>query len=222
VLFGTNGWRVEQVIPLRKPQQKQDGFVKKREEWIKNWVARKYSKPKFPSRPIPGPFTSSTVQVETEEPNTTIQPESSTKKESLLFFSPTIRPKIDPRDPSRSKSRLEPTLQPDNTRDDKSITNELKSSRLLEKYSSARQKVKNSLFHKVDKKNTTKKQRGGVPVGANTDIFRNYGGGKLSQADFERQILGVSTATEISVKSMICIKGRCFNADDMGKLLSKK
>merc|ERR1711981_1200272 len=67
----------------------------------------------------------------------------STKKESLLFFSPTIRPKIDPRDPSRSKSRLEPTLQPDNTRDDKSITNELKSSRLLEKYSSARQEENN-------------------------------------------------------------------------------
>jgi hypothetical protein len=218
VLFGTNGWRVEQVIPLRKPQQKQDGFVKKREEWIKNWVARKYSKPKFPSRPIPGPFTSSTVQVETEEPNTTIQPESSTKKESLLFFSPTIRPKKH----NEPKTRLEPTIQPKNIGDEKSIPNELKSSRLLEKYSSARQKVKNSLFHKVDKKNPTKKLRGGVPVGANTDIFRNYGGGKLSQADFERQILGVSTATEISVKSMICIKGRCFNADDMGKLLSKK
>jgi hypothetical protein len=57
---------------------------------------------------------------------------------------------------------------------------------------------------------------GGVPLGANKDIHRSYGGKQLSQADFESQILGVSSATEISVKSMICVKGRCFNADDVG------
>ena len=61
--------------------------------------------------------------------------------------------------------------------------------------------------------------RGGVPLGANTDVFKSYAGDKLSQAEFERVVLGVSTATEISVKSEICVKGHCFNADDMGKLL---
>lgn len=229
---------VEQIIPLRKPQidhpfkkrTEKDGYVKKREEWIKNWVARKYNK--GPKRPRLGPLTSTTIQEESDNP-TTLQPEQE-DKDTLIFFSPTIRPK---------QISLEPTVQPKTSRFnvDFDVTvrdgtvqkskapsvNELKSS-LLEKYSSARQKVKNSLFHKVDKHQPPKKGVGlalgagsGVPRGANVDLFRNYGGDKLSQAEFERQVLGVSTATEISVKSMICIKGRCFNADDMGKLLYK-
>ena len=171
-------------------------------------------------------------QEESDNP-TTLQPEQE-DKDTLIFFSPTIRPK---------QISLEPTVQPKTSRFnvDFDVTvrdgtvqkpkapsvNELKSS-LLEKYSSARQKVKNSLFHKVDKHQPPKKGVGlalgaspGVPRGSNIDLFRNYGGDKLSQAEFERQVLGVSTATEISVKSMICIKGRCFNADDMGKLLYK-
>merc|ERR1712106_806948 len=43
---------VEQVIPLRKPdgkyKKKTETKTKKREEWIKNWVQRKFNKPKFP------------------------------------------------------------------------------------------------------------------------------------------------------------------------------
>jgi hypothetical protein len=30
-----------------------EGVAKKREEWVKNWVARKYNKPKFPRGPVP-------------------------------------------------------------------------------------------------------------------------------------------------------------------------
>ena len=97
-------------------------------------------------------------------------------------------------------------------------------STLLEKYSSSRYKKKNknknSLFHREEVKSSPV-FGSGVVRGADTDLFRSYGGKSLSQSDFERQILGVSTATEISVKSMICVKGQCFNADDMGKLLSK-
>lgn len=82
-----------------------------------------------------------------------------------------------------------------------------------------RQKAISSIFSKQELPTRSKQKPNGVPRGANTDIFRSFGGSKLSQAEFERSILGVSTATEISVKSMICVKGRCFNADDMGKLL---
>merc|ERR1711981_455744 len=82
-----------------------------------------------------------------------------------------------------------------------------------------RQKAIKSIFSKPEIPTRSKQKLSGVPRGANTDVFRNFGGSKLSQAEFERSILGVSTATEISVKSMICVKGRCFNADDMGKLL---
>jgi hypothetical protein len=65
------------------------------------------------------------------------------------------------------------------------------------------------------------KQEAAVPnfrpaavLGANPERIRSYGGRQLSQSDFERSILGVSTATEISVKSIICVKGQCFNADE--------
>lgn len=73
--------------------------------------------------------------------------------------------------------------------------------------------VISNLYNKPETPAPVKKDNG-VPRGARTELFRNFGGASLSQADFERTILGVSTATEISVKSMICVKGRCFNADD--------
>ena len=105
------------------------------------------------------------------------------------------------------------------------VLSDLKSS-LLEKYSSTRLKnksksKKNSLFHREEVKSSPVPSFNGVPRGANSDLFRSYAGKSLSQSDFERQILGVSSQTEISVKSMICVKGQCFNADDMGKFVSK-
>ena len=47
------------MMVFRKPESrflKSGGLVKKREEWIKNWVSRKYNKPKFPRVVVP-PFT---------------------------------------------------------------------------------------------------------------------------------------------------------------------
>merc|ERR1711892_1094148 len=109
-------------------------------------------------------------------------------------------------------------------------SNDLKTS-LLEKYSSARNNiVKTSRFitnnkgaggnseELLEKKPSV--YNSGVPRGAKANVFKKYAGDKFSQADFERQILGVSTVTELSVRSMICVKGRCFNADDMGQMLS--
>merc|ERR1711881_804064 len=257
---------VEQVIPLRKPdgkyKKKTETKTKKREEWIKNWVQRKFNKPKFPRAPLLPLAPASNVQFESTVQTTTVEPEEEPSIEPEVehsepneplhsLFAPTVPPKITVEVSnqrldfernilgvvSTNKNLLEPTLQPTKNRlnveydgiardgpKSKSLfsENDLKSS-LIEKYSSARHKVKNSLFHKADTftrvKDVSTKYNVGVPRGAKTDTFRNYGGGKLSQAEFERNILGVSTATEISVKSMICVKGRCFNADDMGKLL---
>ena len=87
--------------------------------------------------------------------------------------------------------------------------------------STSRRKVNSSRFQKPEIPSTTESKTPrvfGVPRGSRTDLFRSYGTSSLSQADFERQILGVSTATEISVKSMICVKGRCYNADESGRL----
>ena len=105
-----------------------------------------------------------------------------------------------------------------------------KSSLLYDKYS--RSKLKKGLFHpkkeaaakkepELDSKTSSLAAFFGVPLGANTDVFRSYAGDTLSQADFERKILGVSTATEVSVKSRICVKGRCYDADENGQLISK-
>lgn len=239
------------MIPLRKPdgkyKKKTETKTKKREEWIKNWVARKYNKPKFPRGPIlplapTAQHEPASVQHQASQPVTTelpdlqpsLQPDSQPSR-----FAPTVPPK--PSAADLTKTLSEPTSQPKNSRfnvnfdvtvRDGSVqkqkptsANDLKTS-LLEKYSSSRHNlVKNSRFITNNKGSEELRKSptytGGVPRGAKADVFKNYAGDKLSQADFERQILGVSTATEISVRSMICVKGRCFNADDMGKLLSK-
>ena len=60
---------VEQVIPLRKPDgkyKKKETKTKKREEWIKNWVQRKFNKPKFPRAPLLPLAPASNVQVKTK------------------------------------------------------------------------------------------------------------------------------------------------------------
>jgi len=53
------------------------------------------------------------------------------------------------------------------------------------------------------------------PRGSDTKVFKEWQGDSLSQAEFERKVLGVSTATEVSVKSVICVRGRCYNADNV-------
>lgn len=169
-----------------------------------------------------------------EDPSILTDSAQNQPQHSLLV--PTIPPKISSDISNLSKgASIESTAQSkqqpnsrfnvnlDVTVRDGTELSDLKST-LLEKYSSSRYKKKNknknSLFHREEVKSSPVFSSG-VVRGADTDLFRSYGGKSLSQSDFERQILGVSTATEISVKSMICVKGQCFNADDMGKLLSK-
>ena len=121
---------------------------------------------------------------------------------------------------AREPTLFAPTMPP------KDDTKEESNRPLLDNiYSStSRRKVNSSLFQKPEISSTTESKTSktprvfGVPRGSRTDLFRSYGAASLSQADFERQILGVSTATEISVKSMICVKGRCYNADESGRL----
>lgn len=178
---------------------------------------------------------------EEQEKDESIPADSAQNEPQHSLLVPTIPPKITSDVLNLAKiGSAEPTVQPtqpnsrfnvnlDVTVRDGSIEtplpdlSDLKSS-LLEKYAGSRHKNKNKKKNSLFKKKETKSRpvfSSSVIRGADTDLFRSYGGKSLSQSDFERQILGVSTATEISVRSMICVKGRCFNANDMGKLLSK-
>jgi len=232
----------EHLINLRqkdaKYSKKFESKTKKREEWFTNLVDRKYSKPKFPRGPL-FPLAAvhsqeTNVQTTTEEPqeDPSIQTDSAQSEPQHSLLVPTVPPKIANDFANLAKLLgVEPTVQPKNSRfnvnldvtvRDGSVETSQNKSSLREKYASSRfkkkTKTKNSLFHREEVKSSPVFSSG-VPRGADTDLFRSYAGKSLSQSDFERQILGVSTATEISVRSMICVKGQCFNADDMGKLL---
>jgi len=61
---------------------------------------------------------------------------------------------------------------------------------------------------------TTTKKPVLYPRGSSVNLFKKWAGGSLSQAEFEKTILGVSTATEVTVQSRICVRGHCYNADD--------
>ncbi|CAB4063534.1 unnamed protein product [Lepeophtheirus salmonis] len=82
-------------------------------------------------------------------------------------------------------------------------------SKFYEKFS--HQRVKNNFFNSV---NNISKEKPRYPKGSDPKVFKNWGGNSLSQAEFERSILGVSTATEVSVQSRICIRGKCFDANE--------
>ena len=100
---------------------------------------------------------------------------------------------------------------------------------LLDKLSSSRKSLKDSLFAKSSSTTTTTTSTSSssssssessskaplYPLGSDTKIFKQWQGDSLSQAEFERTVLGVSTATEVSVKSVICVRGRCYNADNV-------
>jgi len=172
---------------------------KNREKWINS---RRFPKPRRPFLPL-APKQNNKAET---TPGTTTEEvsaggELSENIEQIQsLFAPTVSP-VKPAEEVTDQSAKHPLI------------NEIKNAL------HPRQKAINSIFSKAEIPTRSKQKLNGVPRGANTDIFRNFGGNKLSQAEFERSILGVSTATEISVKSMICVKGRCFNADDMGKLL---
>jgi len=105
------------------------------------------------------------------------------------------------------------TAAADSTKDSKSLFNS-------DKYSKKYSRNKLNFFNKNKDNAAAAGSRSkpsttsvGVPLGAKTDVFKKYGDDKLSMADFERMILGVSTVTETSVKSSICVKGKCYSPD---------
>ena len=168
----------------------------KREEYIKNWVNRK----KY--------LTPTT----TAEPSTTKS--FSTSQDQKIKFAPTVLPN------RAFNVEVEHTIT--TTKDNYSNKNnytkdylnkdsskeQSKKSFFLDKLTSARKTLKQLKDEKSSKKLWS------YPRGSDTNVFRSWGGSSLSQAEFERKVLGVSTATEVSVKSMICVRGRCFNAED--------
>jgi len=191
------------------------GFVPRRktnkEKWRKSLLAskKKYNKPNFgrvPLLPFAPSHQKSQYHPETTSQTVTTKEDNTEDKNEIVdevareptLFAPTMPPKEDNKEDSNNRPLLDNIYS-----------------------STSRRKVNTSLFQKPEistESKTSKTPRVfGVPRGSRTDLFRSYGTSSLSQADFERQILGVSTATEISVKSMICVKGRCYNADESGR-----
>merc|ERR1719474_1989802 len=151
----------EQLPPVRKPENQHpyniaDGLVKKREEWMKNWVSRKFNKNKFPRGPF-SPVTPFNAQGETTTPN--LQEDTSAEFDSAaggksnqpslpLSFAPTIPPPT-----GIATSSGDATIQPKSFRfgDEKSLSSngggDYKSS-IYDKYT--RNNKLNSLFAKKD------------------------------------------------------------------------
>jgi len=208
--------QADQTVSVRKPGSQ--GQVKKREEWIKNWVSRKFNKPKFPrvSQPTRVSFQNTQAQTETTTSTTTTPSPSTTLDASLAELLNRVN-----NIPTKSSPvpAFVPTLppQPDSTTQEEA--KEAKDPKSLfgtDKYSKySRNKL--NFFTKNKEASRPKVSSVGVPLGAKTDVFKKYGDDKLSMADFERMILGVSTVTETSVKSSICVKGRCYSGDDRGQ-----
>ena len=188
----------------------------RREEYFKNWVAKKYKKPedgksKFTLSEFPTTLSSTTT---TTAPSTSsssstaeVETEAAVTLENnvLLPFAPTVLPKLN--DYERRQKKI-------------SFLEKLKNS------------ARNSLFKKdpetqnsdfrvpirVKTKPTTTTTTTKKPVlyprGSRLNFFKKWAGSSLSQAEFEKTVLGVSTATEVTVQSRICVRGHCYNADD--------
>jgi hypothetical protein len=226
----------------------------KREEFIKNWVARKYNKLEnnskkrlfslnttYEPQTTIGPSQETTPEEITSESQTSLASTviTSTTKNRALPFAPTALPPknklfhVDLDTTIRegsSTSSVGKTSSINAVSPVKSVISEKRKTFLDKLKSTARKSLSDNLFAKSVKsgKNSetssssislpthksSKKISWVYPRGSNTNVFKKWGGNSLSQAEFERQVLGVSTATEVSVKSMICVRGRCYNADD--------
>ena len=228
----------------------------KREEYIKNWVARKYNKLENNSKKrlfslnatyqpptTIGPSQETTpAEPTTSESQTSLASSSvvtSTHKNAALPFSPTVLPPKNKlfnvdldttiRDGGSSSSvgKASSIIAVSSV---KNVISEKRKTFLDKLKSSARKSLSDNLFAKNIKngkisetssssislptQKSSKKIAWVYPRGSDTKVFKTWGGSSLSQAEFERKVLGVSTATEVSVKSMICVRGRCYNADD--------
>ena len=177
------------TTPKSVLEDKLDAVVKKREQLIKNWTARKYKKGDKKNRYAAATTTTTTAASEPEDDATD---SGSGETTTFLPFAPTVRPKSHRLPLKKSKKKITRKPPPP------SILNYKK------------HLLKDSGIFASEKK----KKKKAIPIGSRADVYKNWLGGSLSQAEFESKVLGVSTATEVSVKSMICVRGRCFNAED--------
>ena len=177
------------TTPKSVLEDKLDAVVKKREQLIKNWTARKYKKGDKKSR-----YAAATTTTEAAAASESEDATDSGTGETTTFlpFAPTVRPKSHRLPLKKGKKKITRKPPPP------SILNYKK------------HLLKDSGIFASEKK----KKKKAIPIGSRPDVYKKWEGGSLSQAEFERKVLGVSTATEVSVKSMICVRGRCFNAED--------
>lgn len=186
------------------------------------------------------PSQETTPEATTTESQTSLPPSTTTpeRKNAALPFAPTVLPKnkffdvdldVTVRDGASSSSvgKASSLLAASSA---KSVISEKRKTFLDKLKSSARKSLSDNLFAK-NKKNgknsetsssniskpthkSSKKISWVYPRGSDTKVFKKWAGDSISQAEFERKVLGVSTATEVSVKSRICVRGRCYNSDD--------
>merc|ERR1712223_2121410 len=223
----------------------------RREEYFKNWVARKYRKPedaKSKYSLVNDDLNSLTTVTTTTEntPITTTSTSTSsniteavTESNVLLPFAPTVLPKgsrysVDTssifkrhkkkisfleklkntaRNPynNDNSKKATTTTTTDHLQDTISISSSTKN-----KLKKPRQPIKSSSnpTTKTTTTTTTTKKPILYARGSKLNLFKQWGNSQLSQAEFEKTVLGVSTATEVTVQSRICVRGHCFNADD--------
>ena len=182
------------TTPKSVLEDKLDAVVKKREQLIKNWTARKYNKGDKKSRYAAAATTTAAAVSGGGETTDSEAAETTT----FLPFAPTVRPKSNRLPLKKNAKKISRKPPPPSILNYKKHL--LKDSGI---FSSPR---------KPEKKK--KKKKASIPIGSRPDVYKKWGGGSLSQAEFESKVLGVSTATEVSVRSMICVRGRCFNAED--------
>ena len=182
------------TTPKSVLEDKLDAVVKKREQLIKNWTARKYNKGDKKSRYAAAATTTTAAAAGAERTTESDAAETTT----FLPFAPTVRPKSNRLPLKKNAKKISRKPPPPSILNYKKHL--LKDSGI---FSSPR---------KPEKKK--KKKKVSIPIGSRPDVYKKWGGGSLSQAEFESKVLGVSTATEVSVRSMICVRGRCFNAED--------
>ena len=187
------------------------------------------------------PSQETTPEATTTESQTSLPPSTTTpeRKNAALPFAPTVLPPknkffdvdldVTVRDGASSSSvgKTSSLLAASSA---KSVISEKRKTFLDKLKSSARKSLSDNLFAK-NKKNgknsetsssnislpthkSSKKISWVYPRGSDTKVFKKWDGDSISQAEFERKVLGVSTATEVSVKSRICVRGRCYNSDD--------
>ena len=180
----------------------------KREEYLKNWVANR----KYPNKLTEAGNKHGVIL------EGTVDDDASDESAAVLPFMPTVLPNFNRDDASEWETSGVAVK-----------AKRRKVNPLLDKLSSSRKSLKDSLFAKSSSTTTTTTSTSSssssssessskaplYPLGSDTKIFKQWQGDSLSQAEFERTVLGVSTATEVSVKSVICVRGRCYNADNV-------